>query len=137
MEMQCTIAVKAGREEIWPYYVEPQLRAAWEEQLELLEFDAPAATGGCGRMKLAGMPPMDFTLTEVVDESAYCDCTSIPGVGNVHFCHRLLPGDGQTMVQHSVWLEKEAYSDADMGLLQSLFANVPQGLLNIKREVEG
>jgi hypothetical protein len=58
-------------------------------------------------------------------------------VGNIHFYHRITPEQGACRIVHGVRLEKGSYDLGDMELLKSLFADVPTGLMQLKREVEG
>jgi hypothetical protein len=136
MELQCKIAVNAAKEAIWPYYVDPSKRVIWEEDLENLVFDGEVKTGTTGRMKLAGMPELAFALTEVIDCASYCDRTDVPGMGSLFFSHKILQENDILYIQHSVLLEKEAFTEDDLGFLCDVFADVPAAMLKIKREVE-
>ncbi|MDR2089710.1 MAG: polyketide cyclase [Clostridiales Family XIII bacterium] len=136
MELQCKIAVNAAKETIWPYYADPVKRSVWEEDLESLVFDGEVKTGTTGRMKLADMPEMAFTLTEVVECASYCDRTDVPGGGSLFFSHKISQEDGGTHICHGVRLEKETFTDEDLGFLGGVFADVPAAMLKIKREVE-
>jgi hypothetical protein len=136
MELQCKIAVNAAKETIWPYYADPAKRSVWEEDLESLVFDGEVKTGTVGRMKLRDMPEMAFTLTEVLEYASYCDRTELPGMGSLFFSHKISQENGKTYILHSVRLEKETFADEDMGFLGGVFADVPNAMLKIKREVE-
>ncbi|GHV10286.1 polyketide cyclase [Clostridia bacterium] len=136
MELQAKIEVKAAKEVIWPYYADPAKRAVWEEDLESLVFDGEIKTGTTGRMKLKDMPEMAFTLTEVVENAVYCDRTDVPGMGSLFFGHKIFQENGKTYIQHSVRLEKDVFTDEDLGFLSSVFSDVPAAMLKIKREVE-
>jgi hypothetical protein len=139
MELQCKIAVNAAKEKIWPYYADPAMRSIREEDLESLVFDDEVKTGTTGRMKLKDMPEMRFTLTEVVEGASWCDRTDVPGkdgFGSLFFGHQILREKGQTYIQHSVRLEKDCFTEEDLGFLNGVFADVPGAVLKIKREVE-
>ncbi|MDR1616208.1 MAG: polyketide cyclase [Syntrophomonadaceae bacterium] len=136
MELQCKIAVSAAKENIWPYYAEPGRRYVWEENLENLVFDGEVKTGTTGRMKLKELPEMVFTLTEVVEYASYCDRTDVPGMGSLFFGHRISQENGKTYIQHSVRLEKDTFTEEDLGFLSGVFSGVPGAMLKIKREVE-
>jgi hypothetical protein len=136
MELQCKIAVNAAKEKIWPYYADPVMRSVWEEDLESLVFDGEVKTGTTGRMKLKDMPEMRFTLTEVVEGASYCDRTDVPGMGSLFFGHQILREKGQTYIQHTVRLEKELFTEKDLGFLTGVFADVPGAILKIKQEAE-
>jgi TonB family protein len=136
MKLQCTLEVNAPAEKIWPYYADPAKRSVWEEDLESLIFDGEVKTGTTGRMKLKEMPEMPFTLTEIIANSSYCDRTDVPGMGSLHFDHKILSENGRTYVQHSVRLEKETFTENDLGFLNGVFSDVPGAVLKIKKEVE-
>jgi hypothetical protein len=136
MELQSKIAVNATRETVWPYYINPDKRSIWEEDLESLVFDGETKTGTTGKMKLQGMPEIVFTLTEVIEYASYCDRTDVPGMGSLFFEHRILQEDGKTYIQHGVRLEKEPFTEKDLGFISGVFADVPKAMLKIKHEVE-
>ena len=87
-------------------------------------------------MKLKDMPEMQFTLTEVIVNASYCDRTDVPGMGSLFFNHRILQEDGKTFVRHSVKLQKDTFTEEDLGFLSGVFSDVPGAALKIKREVE-
>jgi hypothetical protein len=136
MELQCKIAVNAAKEVIWPYYADPSKRSVWEDDLESIVFDGEVKTGTTGRMKLKEMPEMPFTLTEIIENASYCDRTDVPGMGSLYFNHKIVQEDGKTYIQHSVRLEKEVFTEADLGFLSGVFSDVPGSVLKIKQEVE-
>jgi hypothetical protein len=136
MELQCKLEVNARPENIWGYYVDPAKRPVWEKDLESLAYDGEIKAGTTGKMKLKDMPEMSFTLTEVVKDTAFCDRTDVPGMGSLFFNHRILNESGKIFIQHSVRLEKAAFSEEDLGFLSGVFSDVPGSVLKIKREVE-
>jgi uncharacterized protein YndB with AHSA1/START domain len=136
MELQCKIAVDATPELVWPYYADAARRFVWEDDLENLVFDGEVKTGTTGRMKLKDMPEIEFVLTEVVENALYCDRTDVPGKGSLFFSHRILQEGNTTYIQHGVRLEKDGFSEEDLGFLSGVFADVPGAMLKIKREVE-
>lgn len=136
MELRCTVAVNAAREKIWPYYADPARRRVWEEDLESLVLDGEAETGTTGRMKLRGMPEMAFTLEKVVEGASFCERDEVPGKGILSFGHEIDVQGGQTLVRHSVRLEKDSYSAEDAGFLAGVFADFPAAVLKIKAEAE-
>jgi hypothetical protein len=136
MELQCKIEVRAAKETIWPYYADPAKRGVWEEDLENLVFNGEVKTGTTGRMKLKDMPEMQFTLVEVIANASYCDRTDVPGMGSLFFSHKILQENGKTFIQHSVGLEKDIFTEGDLGFLSGVFSDVPGAVLKIKREVE-
>jgi hypothetical protein len=136
MELQCTLEVKAIPEKIWPYYADSAKRSVWEEDLESLVYDGDVKTGTTGKMKLKDMPEMNFTLTEVTENAAFCDRTDVPGMGSLFFGHRILREGDKIFIQHSVRLEKDAFSEEDLGVLSGIFSDVPGAVMKIRREVE-
>jgi hypothetical protein len=136
MELQCKLEVCAKPEKIWGYYVDPAKRSIWEEDLENLVYDGEIKAGATGKMKLKDMPEMSFTLTEVVKDAAFCDRTDVPGMGSLFFSHRILDESGKIFIQHGVRLEKDAFSEEDLGFLGGVLSDVPDSVLKIKREVE-
>ena len=136
MELSCKIAVNASKEKIWPYYTNSSLFAIWEEDLESIVYNGEIKTGTTGRMKLAGMPEIPFTLSEVIENASYCDRSDIPGVGSLFFDHKILNENGTTYIRHSVRLEKDKFTEEDMEFLNGVFNDVPKSMMIIKREVE-
>jgi hypothetical protein len=104
--------------------------------LESIVFDGEVKTGATGRMKLKDMPAMQFALTEVIEDTSFCDRTDVPGIGSLFFGHRILQEKGKTYIQHSVRLEKNLFTEEDLGFLSGVFADVPGAVMKIKREVE-
>jgi hypothetical protein len=82
------------------------------------------------------MPEMQFTLTEVIVNASYCDRTDVPGMGSLFFSHKILQEDGKTFVQHGVRLQKDRFTEEDLGFLNGVFSDVPGAVLKIKKEVE-
>jgi ligand-binding SRPBCC domain-containing protein len=136
MELQFTLEVSAPAEKIWPYYADPEKRSIWDEDLESFVFDGEVKTGTTGRMKMKEMPEMPFILTEVIVNASCCDRTDVPGMGSLHFGHKILNENGKTYLRHSVRLEKENLSEDDLGFLNGVFSDVPGAVFIIKREVE-
>jgi len=136
MELQCKIAVNAAKENIWPYYADPNKWPIWEENLEKLVFDDEIKTGTTGRMKLKNTPEMPIVLAEVIENTSYCDKTDVPGMGSLFFDHKILQEHGKTYIQHSVRLEKEIFTVEDLSFLGGVFSDVPGSMMKIKREVE-
>jgi hypothetical protein len=87
-------------------------------------------------MKLKDMPEVPFVLAEVIENASYCDRTDVPGMGSLFFDHKILQENGKTYIQHSVRLEKEPFTEEDLGFLSGVFSDVPSSMLKIKREVE-
>jgi uncharacterized protein YndB with AHSA1/START domain len=136
MELQCKLEVNAAPEKIWSYYADPAKRSVWEEGLENIVYDGEIKAGTTGRMKLKDMPEMAFTLTDVEKDAAFCDRTDVPGMGSLYFGHRILREGGKIFIQHSVRLEKNAFSEEDLGFLSGVFSDIPGSVMKIKREVE-
>jgi hypothetical protein len=136
MQLQVEMEVNAAKEAIWPYYADPAKHSVWEEDLESLAFDGEIKTGTTGKMKLKDMPEMCFTLTEIILNESYCDRTDVPGMGSLFFDHKILSRNGKTFIQHSVRLEKDVFTEKDLGFLNGVFSDVPGSVMKIKREVE-
>jgi hypothetical protein len=79
---------------------------------------------------------MRFTLTEVIEGASFCDRTDIPGMGSIFFEHKILEESGRTFLIHSVRLEKELFTEEDLGFLSGVFSDVPRSVMKIKQEVE-
>lgn len=86
-------------------------------------------------MKLAGMPPLDFTLTEVEPNRRFCDKTPTP-MGDVYFHHELLEDGEGVSIRHSVRLDTPECGAEALGFLRQIFADVPDSILALKRAVE-
>ncbi|GHV01905.1 hypothetical protein AGMMS49521_2900 [Campylobacterota bacterium] len=136
MQLQSKLEVNAAAETLWQYYAEASKRKVWEDDLESLVFDGEVKTGTTGTMKLAGMPKMKFVLTEVIEYASYCDRTDVPNMGSLFFEHKIVQENGRTYIVHSVRLEKEGFSEADLGFLSGVFADVPASMFKIKRAAE-
>ncbi|WP_234117743.1 SRPBCC family protein [Clostridium hydrogenum] len=136
MKLQFKVKVDAPKEVIWSYYADPTKRKVWEEDLESIKFNGEVETGTTGTMKLKGMPEMDFTLINIVNNAAYWDRTDVPGMGSLIFGHDILQEGGETFIQHSVTLDKENPSEEDLNFLSGVFSDVPSSVMKIKKEVE-
>lgn len=136
MEFRFKVEVNASKEKIWSYYVEPEKRHIWEEDLESLKFNGKLETGTTGTMKLKEMPEMSFTLTNIEPNVSYWDRTDIPGMGSIHFEHDILQENDKIFIQHAVRLEKENLSEDDFNFLCGVFSDVPKSVMKIKKEVE-
>jgi hypothetical protein len=52
------------------------------------------------------------------------------------FDHKILQENGKTYIRHCVRLEKDPFTEGDLGFLSGVFADIPGAMLSIKREVE-
>ncbi|MDR1313908.1 MAG: polyketide cyclase [Deltaproteobacteria bacterium] len=136
MELQCTVAVNAAKEKIWPYWADVAKRHVWEEDLESFVLDGETTTGTVGRMKLKGLPEMPFVLEEIVENVSYAERFEVPGQGNLFFRHEILERDGKTFIRHAVRLDKDLFTEEDAGFLAGVFADFPASVLKIKTEAE-
>lgn len=130
--------VNAKPEQIWEMYSNLNNRFIWESDLEKIILDGDFVTGSSGTMKLAGMPEMSFSLTNVIPNREFWDKTNIPGGMALCFGHVLKPHGNKTVIIHTVRLEK--YSGdilpEDIQFLSQVFSDTPQAVLAIKEAVE-
>lgn len=134
MEFTFKAEVKATREAIWPYYVDPTKRSIWEDDLESLVFNGDIKTGTTGKVKLKNMPEMQFELINIVEQEAYWDRTDVPGIGSLYFGHEILGEDGKIFIRHTVQMKDD--EEPDLAFLSGVFADVPESIMKIKNAVE-
>ncbi|MDR0870140.1 MAG: hypothetical protein LBN39_05035 [Planctomycetaceae bacterium] len=79
---------------------------------------------------------VETELAEVIENASYCDRIDVPGMGSLLFDHIILQENGKTYIQHSVRLEKDIFTEEDLGFLNGVFADIPGEMLKTKREVE-
>ncbi len=135
MEFSFKVRVNAAKEKIWQYYEDIQKWYTWEADLEDITLDGGFQTGSTGKMKLAGMPALDYTLTSVVENKEFCDKTVTP-IGELYFNHQIIEEGLGTYIQHSVRLDTEDVTTEKLGFLKQVFADVPDSMMLLKREVE-
>lgn len=135
MEISFEAKVSATKEKIWDFYANLQNWYLWEEDLEDITLDGDFQTGAKGMMKLTGMPPMEYTLTEVVENAVFCDKTPTP-IGEVYFDHRILERADGVYVRHSVRLETANPNAEALGFLRQIFADVPDSIMLLKAKAE-
>ena len=135
MELFVTLAVDASPEEIWPYFVDFEKRRLWETDLEKLTYHDAVAEGVTGKMKLTGMPAMDFTVARSIPGESFWDRTDIPG-GSLLFKHDLAQIDGATHLTQAVQLEKPGFTTDDVDFLTGVFSDTPGAAWRLKELVE-
>ncbi|WP_213620151.1 hypothetical protein [Paenibacillus sp. J22TS3] len=134
MELGIKIAFNAPKEKIWEHYVDKEKRVLWEEDLEVLQYDAEVKTGTTGRMKLKGMPAMEFVLSKIIENEVYYDMYSIPNAGTFYFCHDITEEDGQLFVKHSICSDED--NEIALNVLTEIFSDFPKVLWKFKEVVE-
>ncbi len=135
MEFSYKMEVDATKEDIWGYYADIQKWYTWEEDLEDISLNGAFEKGTMGVMKLAGMPPIDYTLVKVERNRSFCDKAATP-MGDVYFDHEILEENDGLYIKHTVRLECEKAGAEQMGFLKQVFSDVPDAVAILKREVE-
>ncbi len=135
MEFSYKTKINASKERIWSCYADIQKWYVWEDDLESITLDGEFKTGSTGVMKLADMPPMDYTLTTVIENELFCDKTSTP-FGDIYFDHQILEEKDGIYVRHSVQLQTEEVTHEKLVFLRQVFNDVPDSIMLLKGEVE-
>lgn len=135
MEFSFKMRVNATKEKIWPYYSDIKKWYKWEEDLEDITLNGGFQSGSIGTMKLKGMPALEYTLTQVVENKIFCDKTTTP-FGDLYFNHQLLDETDGVYIQHSVCLDTTEITKEKLGFLKQVFADVPDSIMLLKSEVE-
>jgi len=135
MELSVTLAVDASPLEIWPYFVDFEKRRLWERDLEKLTYHDAVAEGVTGKMKLTGMPAMDFIVARSIPGESFWDRTEIPG-GSLLFMHDLTQIDEVTHLTQAVRLEKPDFTSDDVIFLTGVFSDTPAAAWRLKELVE-
>ena len=122
-----------AREKIWRFYSDVNKWFSWEDDLKSITLDGEFKLGTSGIMELEGMPPMKYTLTEVIENKIFTDKTIIDQMGTVYFIHELYDKDNSTIVKHSVefipvtTVETEEQSK----FLNQIFSDVPTSIYKL------
>lgn len=135
MEFSFKMKVNASKEKIWQYYADIQKWYTWEGDLEDISLNGDFEKGSTGTMKLADMPPMEFTLTDVAENECFCDRTPTP-IGDVYFNHRIIEEIDGVYIQHSVRLDTAEINTEKLAFLKQIFSDVPDSIMALKMEVE-
>lgn len=135
MEFSFKMKVNASKEKIWEYYADVEKWYAWEDDLEDISLNGDFEKGAIGVMKLAGMPPMEYTLTDVAVNEMFCDKTATP-MGDVYFHHQIIEEADGVFIKHSVGLESSERSIEQLGFLKQIFSDVPESIMALRMEVE-
>lgn len=136
MEFSFMTAVNAAKEKIWDYYSDIQKWYVWERDLKNITLDRGFKTGSAGVMELEGMPPMEYTLTAVTKNREFWDKTETPA-GSIYFGHEIMEADDKTVrIKHTVKLNCDEASDEAVEFLKQVFADVPDAVLLLKKQVE-
>lgn len=124
---------KVAPEKIWSFYENINKWFTWENALKDISLNGKFVTGSIGSMTLEGMPPMTFTLTEVIPNKIFTDKTVIEGVGELYFIHELNNIDGLTTVRHSVEFISDNGDDTlkDSQFVSQVFSDVPASIFKL------
>lgn len=130
---------KVTPEKIWFFYEDVNKWFTWEDDLKDISLNGDFVTGSIGSMTLDGMPPMTFTLTEVIPNKLFTDKTVIEGVGELYFIHELNNVDGFTTVRHSVEFISENGKDTlkDSQFVSQVFSDVPASIFKLIEVANG
>ena len=135
MEFSFKMKVNATKEKIWEFYADVQKWYTWEDDLEDISLNGKFETGATGVMKLADMPPLEYTLTKVIQNQRFCDRTPTP-FGDVFFDHQILEEADSVHIKHTVRLDTQEITTEKLGFLRQIFADVPNSIMALKVEVE-
>ncbi len=135
MKLSFTLQVNGTLEQLWHYYKIENWHY-WEEDLLTISLDGSFVTGTKGNMELQGMPPMAFELVSVVENTYFCDKTTIPGIGELYFAHTLTQQENKILIEHSVELKALHENEKTLQLLIQVFTDVPLAVYKLKGLVE-
>ena len=128
-ESEHSVETSARAEAVWALWTEVERRGEWDLSVQKLTLDGPFAVGSAGVMYIDGLPPLDYTLTEVEPGVAFTDETAIPG-GVVRFAHRLEQVGDRLRVTYRV----EVDGPGEMG--PGIVEDVPQAMEALVRLAE-
>lgn len=89
---------------IWPLWAETARWPEWDPGVRSVTLDGAFETGAGGTMVIEGMPPIPFTLTEVVPGRGFTDETRLPDAHLV-FEHLLEDVEGGTKITYRVTID--------------------------------
>lgn len=136
MKFSFELAVNAKKEDAWVYYSQVDQWFVWEGDLEQISLNGDFTTGQKGKMKMEGMPELDFTLVEVRENQCFSDLTATP-FGNVLFEHEILENpDGTISLRHSVSLTDSDTTGEALAFLKQIFDDVPESVGKLKQILE-
>ena len=136
MKFSFELVINAKKEDAWVYYSQVDQWFVWEGDLEEISLDGDFTTGQKGKMKMEGMPELDFTLVEVRENQYFSDLTATP-FGNVLFEHEILENPaGSISLRHSVSLTDGDMTEEALAFLKQIFADVPESVGKLKHILE-
>ena len=136
MKFSFELAVNAKKEDAWVYYSQVDQWFVWEGDLEQISLNGDFSTGQKGKMKMEGMPELDFTLVEVRENQCFSDLTATP-FGNVLFEHEILKNpDGTISLRHSVSLTDSVTTGEALAFLKQIFDDVPESVGKLQQILE-
>lgn len=133
MKFSFEVKVNSTKQKIWECYANLDKWKVWEEDLENISLEGDFVTGTKGKMKLAGMPELDFTLSSVIEECEFIDTTSTP-MGVITFGHFITEKNNQIFIKHEVSLDSD--NEVHLEILGKIFSDVPQSMFLLKKAVE-
>jgi hypothetical protein len=127
-----SVTTSAAPAALWPLYADVARWLEWDSGLEAVALEGPFAAGSRGTMTVAGQPPLEWELVEVVPEELFTDVTVIPGVATLTFVHRIEPLPTGARITHEVRIEGPA---AD-GLGPMVVSDTPEAMDALARLAE-
>jgi len=124
-EYEHSVQTSASAEAVWALWSDVERWVEWDTSVQKVTLEGPFAVGSAGVMYIEGLPPLDFTLTEVEPGVGFTDETVVPG-GVVRFGHRYEAG----RVTHRV----EVDGPGEMG--PAIVEDVPEAMEALVRLAE-
>jgi len=101
-EWSHSVTTTATPEQVWPMYADVDRWLEWDSGLVSVTLDGDFAVGSRGVLGVEGQPPLEWELTEVVENALFTDVTEIPGVATLTFVHRIAPTATGSVITHEV-----------------------------------
>ncbi|MFB7158214.1 MULTISPECIES: hypothetical protein [unclassified Lysinibacillus] len=136
MKFSFELGVNTTPDKIWPLYANVNEWFKWEADLKDISLNGEFVKGSTGTMELEGQPPIVFELVSVEENKCFCDKTSIPGLGDLYFDHKIIEGVDQSIIKHTVELKNAKTTEENINFLNQVFRDVPMSIISIKKLVE-
>jgi hypothetical protein len=128
-EYEHSVETVADAAAVWALWSDVERWTEWDTSVQKVTLEGEFAVGSAGTMYIEGLPPLDFTLTEVEAGVGFTDETTIPG-GIVRFAHRVEDLGGRLRVTHRV--EVEGPGEMGPGIVE----DVPEAMAALVRLAE-
>lgn len=92
---------KLSINDIWEKYLNVSKWPSWDDSITQSSIQGPFETGSKGTLLNRGMPPLEFSLTEVIPYTSFTNESNL-GPFTVKFTHHLSTSNDEVVVRHGI-----------------------------------